>query len=1000
VPTAVARSQRLDAANMPEQLTEASNHITNMQPQSLHTPTGRDDFHHQNSVGQSSQDSSASSSLTSAPSTVGSTPEGLSDRSETQPREQSGATRAGSPTRRPKHDRKATQRHIEHGSDRSASSGAKRRKVGLCSTKGSPGTLTAVSLAETPQSKDTLTPASSNGSRILRGTTLPTASPARCQAGQNSSSNSREPQIVIRESNSRSQHLQPKLAKSAAPKYARIKDDEALEADIASAFLAKTQHRTFEPRQGQDQIDQYLRRFPASTAPPGGLDHEGWKCDEMYPGFDRRNPTYYHADGITKTASSNTGQPGSNRDSEAPSPSAKGGKGSNLGKGGKSHGKNGKPNKGRIGGAGGGRDRDSPEPPNKTPMTQEDKRLLAHIRARQAELRRFYATVVVQQRDALEMTTSRDLTRLLKKQNAHTKVQEFQEVVAQLQQKEQYTTDVINKEYEFQVALAEEWKKAQEDIIESQMQRRVLISQEEHAKGAQGDLIIFHKAHRAAGDETKTDNGSDLEDYLPRYHEMPEPDTGPRGYDSSRIIDEKSFKEHLASYDDQAQREVIEDDIVGPVQQSVAEHNARQAAEEERKVRFESLVSVAKGELEEKGGYLIPRPLRPSENPQFALSRLADCAEYISRAHPTQAYVFMPVAPRDMASFPRHHLERVPPPNHPEKVPPTPTFQPKSSTPRRTIARRNKSLSVPVKRHPRDEEPQSQSSSDTSTPLPAIAPAPSRMPPPPMASQHHHHYSLSQQMPPATVSALPPAPPSHPAPLASTSRPPSLTPLIPSRQSLSHTSPPATPTTGHLPIMPIHGVPPQPPQPGPFRPGPMLAQYGPPLLQLGQYPPLGAYQPRNSFPPPIQQTPRVERPPLQSPVESTTPVDQPQHRFSISSSTQGPPKPRLGGPRRAPGEITFTNVQTPDSERFRSPSQPPPNQPGQAVLRPGTAPNTPNGLGTGKIANTFVNAAPDANSRSQQAADAARQNATINAVQGAGPKGGRRVLLPKGHSRY
>lgn len=632
-------------------------------------------------------------------------------------------------------------------------------------------------------------------------------------------------------------------------------------------------------------------------------------------------------------------------------------------------------------------------------MTQEDKRLLAYIRARQAELKRFYATVVVQQKEALEMMTSRDLTRLLKKQNAHTKVQEYQEVVTQLQRKEQGTKDIISEEYKLQVALADEWKKAQEEIIEGQMHRRVLASKEEHAKGAQGDLIIFHKAHRAAGDETKTDNGSDLEDYFPRYHEMPEPDTGPRGYDSSRVIDEKSFKEHLASYDDQAQREVIEDDIVGPVQQSVADNNAREEAEQERKARFESLVSVAKSELEEKGGYLIPRPLRPSENPQFALSRLADCAEYISRAHPTQAYVFMPIAQRDMASFPRHHLERVPPPNQPEAVPPTSTFQPQSATPRKPVTRRNKSLSVPIKRPSRDEDPQSQSSSNTSTPLPAIAPAPSRMPPPQMASQHHHHHSLSQQVSAAPMSSAPPQPPSH-LPLVSTSRPPSLAPLITPRTPLPHTSPPATPTVIQTPTMATNGVTAPPPQPGHFRPGPMSAQYGPPPPQLGQYPPPGAYQPRHSFPPPIQQTPRGERPPPHSPVECTTPVDQPQHRFSISTSAQGPPKPRLGGPRRAPGEITFTNVQTPDSERFRSPSQPPPNQPGQAVLRPGTAPNTPNGLGTGKIANTFVNAAPDANSRSQQAADAARQNATINAVQGAGPKGGRRVLLPKGHSRY
>lgn len=190
MPTAVARSQRLDAAYMSEQLTKASNHFTNMQPQAPYTPTRRDELHHQNSVGQSSQDSTTSSTFTSLPSTVGSTPEGVIDRSETLPQEQFGATRAGSPIRRSKRDRKAIQRHIEHDSDISASSGAKRRKVDLCSTKDYSRTLTSASSAETPQSKHTSTSATRDDYRILRGTTLLAASPARSQAGQNSSSNS------------------------------------------------------------------------------------------------------------------------------------------------------------------------------------------------------------------------------------------------------------------------------------------------------------------------------------------------------------------------------------------------------------------------------------------------------------------------------------------------------------------------------------------------------------------------------------------------------------------------------------------------------------------------------------------------------------------------------------------------------------------------------------------------------------------------------------------
>ena len=115
--------------------------------------------------------------------------------------------------------------------------------------------------------------------------------------------------------------------------------------------------------------------------------------------------------------------------------------------------------------------------------------------------------------------------------------------------------------------------------------------------------------------------------------------------------------------------------------------------------------------------------------------------------------------------------------------------------------------------------------------------------------------------------------------------------------------------------------------------------------------------------------------------------------------SQAAAKTRVGGPRREPGQITFTPAQTPDSDRFKPqpiPTTPPAYIPGQAVLRPAPASNTSTGLGTGKIGNTFVNAAPDANSRAQQAADAAKVNASMNENHGAGPKGGRRLLLPKG----
>ena len=548
--------------------------------------------------------SSDSSALSSLPSNLGSTPEGLEGHDDLEESERVGATREGSPVRRPRRKRQAPSRYESSSSDKFTPNTAKRRKLLDSPARYLSGSSTIVPSSEISLIKDELhtdfSPSSESSERVTLLSSVDGTS-----TGEDQSPSARQSHdFVIQESNMRAE-LMPTKAPSRFPKGPGRQKVQVLQSDIINSFLNRLHGNNIQTSVPQADIDEYFDSLPKAQRDLRELGHEEWKADRMYPGFDRENPIFYQADGYTKTASSSfAADLGSKPGSEAPSPSRKVGKGGsgkrlpfNRGKG-----------KGRGGGAGSGRDRDSPEPPNKTVLSQEDKATLAHIRARQAELKKFFATVASQQRDTLETMASRDLTKLLRKPKAHQKVPEHDEVVQELGEKEQSVRATINTEYEMQVALAQQAMKAEEDIIQAQFQLRVAEAHREHVRGAKGDITIFANAHRAAKDGTWTENGSDVESYFPRYHELPEPDTRIRGYTSTRITDEKPFKEQLAKYDDEAQKDVIDDDILSPVRQSVAEQNAlRQAEEEEKsKMKIDELALVAEEELRKASGYMIP----------------------------------------------------------------------------------------------------------------------------------------------------------------------------------------------------------------------------------------------------------------------------------------------------------------------------------------------------------------------------------------------------------
>lgn len=926
-------------------------------PSEMTTPITKTSTFSSNSDGQAS----SQSSLSSVPSDIGPTPEGLGgcllDTSR---------TRSGSPvSRRSQRVRKQRVRAtgLENSDTSLRGTTTKRRKISA-SRSVSDEASTRTSFSRGPhsaKSSDNLSKRPRKSPRQLHVTNARPLTPLKFSE-------------IFPESNVRGESL--------PTEFSEIISDES---SIIKSFFTKLQTHQSQPTS----------------------DHNG-SADYLEDNTSDQSPTHNRA---MRYAAASAADKGSNNGSADASPSEKTARSNIAGKPAKGHGKFGR-GKARNGGNG-GRDRESPEPNEKAVKTTSDQVLLKSVRQRQLELKRWFSIIGAQQAEALEIMVSRDLSKLHKKSTAHTKVHEHDELLSSLRSKGDKTKALIDREHRMRQDLALKSLQAQEELIEIAFRRRANEAKTEHLKGAEGDLMILQSAHKAKVDETRTDNGSEVADILPLYHELPEPNARIRGYSSTRIDDEKPFKEHLASYDEQAQREVIDDDIVAPVMQSVAKDHAERTAEEERKARekMDQLAAISGPELERINHHRVPRPSAPQNNPQFNLSRLADCADLMREREREQKHGSVSETLNAGSRLVNETLPRLPRNTAAQTVfqqPQPLSGQNSSARPKSPATRKKKtSISVPTRRGTREEEVHSQSSSSTSTPLPNIAPAPPRMPPPPPSNQHHYH-----NMPPQGM-----LPPLSTTPVGlGFARHSSLAPLIIPKPS---STPPGTPIysqgypqSSHLPPPPS----PYQPRPSPisssFQPlsaGPRPKQSYHPVTHPAPPSPFNSQPPRSqNFELGMQRSPTEQLPPPPPPppppaplAHTTQPLQPAQStpnsvqpstsRFALNNSIS-PHVSRHLGQRRGSGQITFTPTQTPSSERFTRPPGPAPQLPGRSVIRP--AQLGINTSSTHSRSTSGVNVGSE--SRGQTAADIARQNAAKNQVQGAGPKGGRRVLLPKG----
>lgn len=355
-----------------------------------------------------------------------------------------------------------------------------------------------------------------------------------------------------------------------------------------------------------------------------------------------------------------------------------------------------------TGGGRGGRkaresgDRDDSEPPSKNHLTNEERETIATLKARQHELKKFYQTVGAQQTDVLDLLAGRDLAKLVKKAKAHKKVPEYDEVTENLQERVREMSDLFQKKYETDVEHANKQLTTEKELLYKSFkvcdyfschkcllttpQERVEMAQKEHLQGAEGDLMLLEQALHAAHDDTRTEVGLESQ-YFPKYHTMPGL-VPVRGYNSTRVIDEKPFQHQLATYNDQVRREVIDDDIIAPMAKALQVKNAQSKEEQTRKktMNMDALTEEAGRQLKEIEARAIPRPVPMSEQNSYSLSALADISEWASKQQVRPPILEYVPSPRGV-QFPMNAPTFAPQPGVQRRRPPPPPPPPQPPAP-------------------------------------------------------------------------------------------------------------------------------------------------------------------------------------------------------------------------------------------------------------------------------------------------------------------------------
>jgi regulator of sirC expression with transglutaminase-like and TPR domain len=103
-------------------------------------------------------------------------------------------------------------------------------------------------------------------------------------------------------------------------------------------------------------------------------------------------------------------------------------------------------------------------------MTQDDRVEISMLKARQHELKKFFAVVGARQADLLDQLAGRDLAKLARKPHAHRHVGEHDAVVEDLEARMRAAQDLATQKYNTQVEYARRRLERETEVIEEQFQ--------------------------------------------------------------------------------------------------------------------------------------------------------------------------------------------------------------------------------------------------------------------------------------------------------------------------------------------------------------------------------------------------------------------------------------------------------------------------------------------------------------------------------------------------
>ncbi|KKY14424.1 putative vegetative cell wall protein gp1 [Phaeomoniella chlamydospora] len=494
------------------------------------------------------------------------------------------------------------------------------------------------------------------------------------------------------------------------------------------------------------------------------------------------------------------------------------------------------------------------------------------LKKRRQELKAFFRHLAPVHSTALETLAARDLTKICRKQDAHTTAPGYDDTLNTLQQKFKERQAILKAEYEVKVRAEMRRYQDAQNLSEQGFRDHVRNAHAEHLSFAKRDLQRLEETMTAVDDDDHTVAGSEDLNHQHRHTDPLQAQPAgenrtTRGYNSHAV--RQIIPTALGSYDpeefeEHARRRVMFTDIIEPIlaeqERKQAEAEQEKAAQLEKIVRqnLDTLVQAAESNVREERPAPPSLPATPAQPTHQTptpsamqqavyavdLSRLADAAESLRQAEPSP--------PKRQARKRRATSKRPGSPNptrvngfHTLPPPPPPPPPPALPTPQQP------SMGLP---HPSSHERRHSSTKPSLQPSPMITgPNTHTSLPPPPPSMQTQHYPPIQIAPILNVPSFP-----YPA--------------------------------GHSPY--LH----QPPMPGPHLPPPQPQQFHHPPPPPHHH----LFQPPQPQPHPLPTTDMSPFRPLR-----------PQPQLQLQSQSQSQPQPSHQPPPTTASSPTTITVASP-----------------------------------------------------------------------------------------